>query len=373
MLRFYLVTSCLLSLLLGDSFVRAKLLWAEGKAQAHVVQAGQTLWEIARSYDCSVAEVQSANDLDGKLIQPGQELAIPRCPGASSASSARAQGTTAARRADPPGRTRTTPLRSESGLYILSHEVESGDTLYDIARRYDTSVEDLRARNAIDSNFIRPGQELRVAVGKDGQGRPIPGQSVGSASHGRLSHGMQLPTGRGYYRRRPHRAWGANHTIYHVRRAVSVVRRRFPEVHDLAIGDISSKRGGPLADHKSHQSGRDVDIGLYYKKRPEGYPKSFFAADARDIDLAAMWMLVETLADTTNSASGVELMFLDYDLQKALYEYARSRGVSKGKLRRVFQYPRGRTSPSGTVRHEPGHDSHVHVRFKCPKDDDGCR
>lgn len=326
---------------------------ARGNSRAHVVQAGQSLWEIARTYGCEVHAIKEANDLEDKLIYPGQELAIPRCDGP---------------RGDEPrgaGRRASGP--------ILSHVVSEGDTLYELARRYDTSVDDLRRRNRLQGNRIKPGQTLRVAVGKDGQGRPIPGQSVGSASRGQLVDGMQLPKGRGYYRRRPSRAWGANHTIHHVRRAVSVVRARLPRVHDLAIGDISAAKGGPLADHRSHQSGRDVDIGLYYKKVPNGYPQSFIRADAHDLDPRATWMLIETLADTEPSASGVEVMFLDYALQKVLYEWAKDNGVSRAKLKRVFQYPRGEGSLSGVVRHEPGHDTHVHVRFKCPKNDSGCR
>ena len=322
---------------------------ARGNHRAHVVQAGQSLWEIARAYGCEVSEIQDANGIEGKRIYPGQELRVPRCEG--SRDRARSGG---------------------HGLF-LTHIVSQGDSLYEIARHYDTSVEDLRQRNSIRDNLIKPGQRLDVAVGKDGQGRPIPGQSVGAAHNGQLTNGMQLPEGRGYYLRRPHRAWGANHTIYHVRRAVSVVRSRFPRVHELSIGDISSATGGPLADHKSHQSGRDVDIGLYYRKVPDGYPQSFIKAGRHSLDFRATWTLVETLAETEPSSSGVEIMFLDYDLQKMLYKWAHDHGVSRAKLRRIFQYPRGQSSLSGVVRHEPGHDTHVHVRFKCPQNDDGCR
>ena len=42
----------------------------------------------------------------------------------------------------------------------------------------------------------------------------------------------------------------------------AAVRARFPTVHTLAIGDLSVKQGGAITQHRSHQSGRDVDIGL---------------------------------------------------------------------------------------------------------------
>ena len=98
---------------------------AKGTSRAHVVQAGQTLWEIARTYDCDVSELQAANDIDGMLIQPGQTLAIPRCSGEGSAP---AEGV---RTGAPTG----VPARSEEGLFMLTHEVSSGDTLYEIAEQ----------------------------------------------------------------------------------------------------------------------------------------------------------------------------------------------------------------------------------------------
>ncbi len=314
---------------------------AQGRGRAHTVKAGQSLWEIARTHGCAVREIQEANDIDGKVILPGQTLRIPRC------------------------------ISGAGGVIV--HTVAPGDTLYELARSYDTSVEDVRRRNGLSGNMIKPGQSLRIVVGKDGQGRPIKGQSVGRAHNGRLVNGMQLPRGRGYYRRRPHRAWAANHTVFQVRRAIMAVRARFPGIHDLAIGDLSSRDGGPLPGHRSHQSGRDVDLGLYYRKRPKGYPKSFIAPSASNLDLPATWVLVETLAATASSPAGVEYMFLNYDLQKRLYKWAEKEGVSKRKLRRIFQYPRGEYSASGIIRHEPGHNAHIHVRFKCPKNDKACR
>ncbi|XXQ69261.1 LysM peptidoglycan-binding domain-containing protein [Neisseriaceae bacterium B1] len=45
----------------------------------------------------------------------------------------------------------------------VTYEVNSGDTLYSIAKRYNTDVADLVAANGIKSNSIKPGQVLKVS------------------------------------------------------------------------------------------------------------------------------------------------------------------------------------------------------------------
>ena len=67
------------------------------------------------------------------------------------------------------------------------------------------------------------------------------------------------------------------------------------------------------------------------------------------------------------------MIFLDFDVQGILYHWAHDHGVSERRLERIFQYPHGRGSSEGIVRHEPNHDNHMHVRFKCPSDDTACR
>jgi len=166
---------------------------------------------------------------------------------------------------------------------------------------------------------------------------------------------------------------GTNSMVHHVQQMVRVVRDRYPKVHRLAIGDLSSKRGGHLAPHISHQTGRDVDLGFYYKKRPQGYPKSFVLANAKNLHFGATWTMLRTLCATANRDGGVERIFLDYPLQKLIYEWARKRKVSRRTLSKMFQYPHGRGTRAPIIHHDTGgHDDHIHVRFKCPPDDRGC-
>jgi len=64
---------------------------------------------------------------------------------------------------------------------------------------------------------------------------------------------------------------------------------------------------------------------------------------------------------------------MDHRLQRVLYEYARSQGVSRRKLNRWFQYPRPPQQRQGVIRHVPRHADHFHVRFVCPETDERCR
>ncbi|MEM9491732.1 MAG: LysM peptidoglycan-binding domain-containing protein, partial [Myxococcota bacterium] len=141
---------------------------AEGRGQSktHKILQGETLWDISRTYGCSVGELKKANRLDKNLIRPGRKLVIPRCKKSR---------------------------RSSSGGLALTHYVMEGESLSAIAKRYDTTVDRIRKRNGIKGTLIRPGQKLRVVPGRDGRGRAIPGQSVGRPANGRLVNGMQLP------------------------------------------------------------------------------------------------------------------------------------------------------------------------------------
>jgi murein endopeptidase len=153
---------------------------------------------------------------------------------------------------------------------------------------------------------------------------------------------------------------------------VTDIREQFPDAHVLAIGDLSAEHGGPISEHHSHQSGRDADIGLIYTSQPEGFPQSFVRATEGNLDEAATFALVSAFADTAREDGGVQVMFLDFEVQGMLCRWARAHGVDDDTLDRLFQYPHGRDSSEGLVHHEANHDNHLHVRFRCPRGDSAC-
>lgn len=102
----------------------------------YVVQRGDTLSSIARRYNISVQTLMSYNGLNSTTIYVGQRLAIP---GSS----------------DP------------GPVYPTVYVVQRGDTLSSIARRFDTTVQALMQVNKLSSTTIYVGQRLTISVASD--------------------------------------------------------------------------------------------------------------------------------------------------------------------------------------------------------------
>lgn len=202
---------------------------------------------------------------------------------------------------------------------------------------------------------------------------PVRGQSLGAPWQGELRDAARLPEGDGYTLRRPWRAFGTRATVDFVERVITDVREQFPDAHVLAIGDLSAEHGGAITEHHSHQSGRDADIGLVYKSKPAGFPENFVSATADNLDCAATYALIAGFAETAREDGGAQVIFLDFKVQSLIYAWAKTAGIDDDVLDRTFQFPHGRGASAGLVRHEPNHDNHLHVRFRCPRGDTACR
>lgn len=153
---------------------------------------------------------------------------------------------------------------------------------------------------------------------------------------------------------------GSSRTVEALQRAIVRYQRRVGRREVLGIGDLSREGGGALRRHKSHQSGRDVDVMI--PQRGGAGP------DADEIDWVALGLLVEALAEE----GVVDAIFLDYEHQAKMSEASKSQ-----RLRSLVQWRDGvgveRRSPKGLVRHAPGHERHIHVRFRCGEDEVDCQ
>lgn len=148
--------------------------------------------------------------------------------------------------------------------------------------------------------------------------------------------------------------WGTSETMEAIRVAVETVHELFADTPPIFIGDIGHADGGRLKRHQSHQAGRDVDFGFYYKP---GKGTWYTPGTAANLDLARNWALLRALIVRTD----VETVLLDTRIQRLLYKYALEIGENKDWLDRVFQFVKG--SRDAIVKHVVRHRTHYHVRF----------
>lgn len=121
--KLFLVTA------LGSLSLTIGTVWA----QTYYVQPGDSLYKIAARYGTSVTALQQINGLKSTTLYPGQALNISS-GGATSGSG-------------------------------WVYTVKSGDTLYLIAQRYGTTVDALKRANNLSSNYLWVGQRLTITSG----------------------------------------------------------------------------------------------------------------------------------------------------------------------------------------------------------------
>jgi len=252
----------------------------------------------------------------------------------------------------------------------VTHVVKEGETWWRIAVAHGVDSRDLRAYNW-GVGKLAPGKELVVwedpiVASAIASHEPVAGSgidvrpggvSIGSPNDGRLVNGVRLPGSELYTLRRPRSAYGTSHAVRQVVAAMEQFRAQAGYAHQVNIVAMSRPRGGPLGEHKSHRSGRDIDIRLPLRTT---VPRSLYPKPWR-VDWLATWELLRAFADTGE----VVYIFLDYRLQRRVYKAAKAAGVSQEVLDRVLQWPRGSRSSRGVVRHSHGHVAHFHVRFRC--------
>jgi LysM repeat protein len=177
--------------------------------------------------------------------------------------------------------------------------------------------------------------------------------SIGTPDAGLLVNPLPMPSGSLWKLRNPGESWATDETIDFIATAIDAVEARYPGSPRLVIGDVSREDGGRLNRHRSHQAGRDADIGFYYRRGEVG---DFLVARQRDLDLPREWELVRALVTETD----VERIFLDRSLIAVLYRYAVEQGEDQAWLDDIFGR---RADDKGIIQHVRRHRDHLHARF----------
>jgi membrane-bound lytic murein transglycosylase D len=126
----------------------------------HRVRRGETLSAIARKHGVSVAAIKQANNMKGSVIHPGSSLVIPRDGStASAATVAKARPEVAAQVTE---RAPTAAAAPQSRV----HTIKSGDTLWGVARQHGVTVPALAAANGLTtSSRLTVGTRLQIPGG----------------------------------------------------------------------------------------------------------------------------------------------------------------------------------------------------------------
>ena len=356
---------------------------AQADPQTWRVQPGEALSVIAARFAVSVDDLRAWNTLEGDRILPGQELVVTS-PEPTGPTHTVQRGETLSHIAvlhqstvehllelNPevePERLRAgVMLRVESleDRHAIDYVVRRGDNLSRIASRHRVDVRDIRRWNpGLDGDRLLVGSSIRVFS-------DVPAsvsESLGKPHRGRLANAEQLPPHPGYFVRDARRSYGTLETILWIQDGVDAVLDAHEGTPRIRIHDISQRDGGRMRDHRSHQSGRDVDMSFYQQRCADRLCPSR-RIRPEELDAERQW----TLFAAWLREGRVDAIFIDHSLQQPLYEEARRQGASRAELSRWFQYPRSRFDRQGVIRHYPRHRDHAHVRFICPDTDENCR
>ena len=98
----------------------------------YTVVKGDSLYSIAKKYNTTVDAIKDLNNLSSNLLNIGQTLKIP------------------------------TSVTSEDTSNYKTYTVVSGDSLYSIAKKYNTTVDAIKDLNNLSSNLLNIGQTLKI-------------------------------------------------------------------------------------------------------------------------------------------------------------------------------------------------------------------
>lgn len=102
----------------------------ESEYDTYIVKAGDSLYRIAINYNTTVDNLMDINNLSSNLLSIGQKLLVPK----------------------------TTNQTPDNFNYV----VKLGDTLYSIANKYNTTVDEIKKLNNLTSNLLNVGQTLKI-------------------------------------------------------------------------------------------------------------------------------------------------------------------------------------------------------------------
>lgn len=136
------------------------ILAAQEVTRIHIVKKGEGLSSIAKKYGCLVSDIKTWNGITSNIIKPGKKLTIytrdktPVAQKITSGSKSNNNGASA---------TVENPENTSDGIKLYT--VKKGDSLYKIAERHNTTVDEIKRLNNFGVNYnLLPGKIIKINV-----------------------------------------------------------------------------------------------------------------------------------------------------------------------------------------------------------------
>jgi LysM repeat protein len=133
----------------GDQIQTSTPVLADNKTQkiTYMVKKGDTYSKIAQQHGTTVDKLKEWNKKTSNKLNVGDKLVIYTTAKSTPASAS------------------TGTLGSSTSGNLVIHKVQSGDTLYSIAKKYNTTTEEIIRQNAIsDPSKLKVGDQIKVLV-----------------------------------------------------------------------------------------------------------------------------------------------------------------------------------------------------------------
>lgn len=127
-------TTFIKTVISGLLLILAVTTLASAQNQTHKVKKGETLFSIARQYDIEVQQLKEWNNIDANDLRVGQTLIV-----------------------------RKTAAAQDSVI----HTVETRETLFSIAKKYNVRIAEIKSWNNLTSNNLTVGQKLTIYPSQD--------------------------------------------------------------------------------------------------------------------------------------------------------------------------------------------------------------
>jgi penicillin-insensitive murein endopeptidase len=211
---------------------------------------------------------------------------------------------------------------------------------------------------------------------------PSASSSIGSPGAGEVRGAVALPDQGPGFRHNDRRPYEARFGTVELVQALIKAAASFAEDNPLVINDLGLVNGGPIRQHGSHQSGRDVDVLFFstdLKRQPvpsvgvpvdpkgRGIDFKDLAVRSDDVELRfdakRTWRFMQSFLEVAGEE--VQRIFIVEHVRTMLLAEA-ERVKAPKKIKERFEMV--------TCQPETPHDDHMHIRLFCSADDiaEGC-